>query len=687
MKHSISTSNALLCFRLFMLFILSLIMQNGLSQSWSLSGNSNANDSSKLGTTNGEALRFYTNNTQRMSIDNSGRVAMGGYDATHASVLLELNSTTRGFLMPRMTQSQRIAIINPVNGLFVFQTDHVKGLYYYLNGVWISVTSPGANQNLSNLIAPTSINASLLPNSSSLTLGSFALGWGSIFLNGDGIIYKDGIKFLWTRQASTFLGYDTGTFMTSGDDEVGVGYRALYTNTTGSKNVAVGVLTLRDNTTGSDNVAIGASAMSRNIFGNRNIAIGTDALAGNKGQNNTAVGYKTMNINTSGQRNAAFGYLALSGNTEGADNCAIGSNAMLNNRIGFNNTAIGSGSLVQNIAGTENTAIGVSALAAIQFGAYNTSIGAYSGVSGSTSFTSCTLVGYSSYCNGPNIFNSTALGAHSFVTASNQVRIGSMYETSIGGFSDWTNFSDGRYKKNLKESVPGLEFINMLRPVTYNLDVEALQSTLKGSSNVNSGVDAESQALPKTDNQPSLQKAADLKANVVYTGFVAQEVEAAAKKLSFDFSGVDKPKNENDFYGLRYSEFVVPLVKAVQELDQENKKLKEELQELKQIVLDIKNGVSNNNNQNSNSSNYLDQNVPNPFRSLTTIKYYISDKYSSAAIVIINNAGQIIKSYSINQKGSGQIILDGVNFSSGIYTYVLYLDGKPSVTKQLVIAK
>jgi flagellar biosynthesis chaperone FliJ len=28
---------------------------------------------------------------------------------------------------------------------------------------------------------------------------------------------------------------------------------------------------------------------------------------------------------------------------------------------------------------------------------------------------------------------------------------------------------------------------------------------------------------------------------------------------------VDKPKNENDFYGLRYAEFVVPLVKAVQE--------------------------------------------------------------------------------------------------------------------------
>jgi hypothetical protein len=48
--------------------------------------------------------------------------------------------------------------------------------------------------------------------------------------------------------------------------------------------------------------------------------------------------------------------------------------------------------------------------------------------------------------------------------------------------------------------------------------------------------------------------------------FIAQEVEEAARALGYDFSGVDAPKNDNDFYGLRYGTFVVPLVKAVQEL-------------------------------------------------------------------------------------------------------------------------
>ena len=53
--------------------------------------------------------------------------------------------------------------------------------------------------------------------------------------------------------------------------------------------------------------------------------------------------------------------------------------------------------------------------------------------------------------------------------------------------------------------------------------------------------------------------------SILHTGFIAQEVEEAAKKVGFNFDGVDAPKNENDLYGIRYAEFVVPLVKAVQE--------------------------------------------------------------------------------------------------------------------------
>ena len=53
--------------------------------------------------------------------------------------------------------------------------------------------------------------------------------------------------------------------------------------------------------------------------------------------------------------------------------------------------------------------------------------------------------------------------------------------------------------------------------------------------------------------------------SIVRTGFIAQEVEAAAQKVGFDFDGVSTPENETDLYGIRYAEFVVPLVKAMQE--------------------------------------------------------------------------------------------------------------------------
>jgi len=70
------------------------------------------------------------------------------------------------------------------------------------------------------------------------------------------------------------------------------------------------------------------------------------------------------------------------------------------------------------------------------------------------------------------------------------------------------------------------------------------------------------------------------KSNIRQTGFIAQEVEKVAKELGFDFSGVDIPENEDDYYGLRYAQFVVPLVKAVQEQQQMITQLQKENAEL-----------------------------------------------------------------------------------------------------------
>ena len=116
-------------------------------------------------------------------------------------------------------------------------------------------------------------------------------------------------------------------------------------------------------------------------------------------------------------------------------------------------------------------------------------------------------------------------------------------------------------KKNIKENVPGLAFINKLKPVTYNLDLDAADKIVQRPAIK----DKDGKLLTQKTSQAEIN-ARNAKQQIVYTGFVAQDVEKAAKELNYDFSGVDAAKSDKDLYGLRYSEFVVPLVKAVQEL-------------------------------------------------------------------------------------------------------------------------
>jgi len=52
------------------------------------------------------------------------------------SAELEVASTTKGFLAPRMTETQKNAISDPAMGLLVYQTDGNIGFYYFDGSVW-----------------------------------------------------------------------------------------------------------------------------------------------------------------------------------------------------------------------------------------------------------------------------------------------------------------------------------------------------------------------------------------------------------------------------------------------------------------------------------------------------------------------------------------------------------------------
>jgi hypothetical protein len=381
-----------------------------------------------------------------------------------------------------------------------------------------------------------------------------------------------------------------GTFAlylnTLGTNNTANGYFALYSNTIGNDNIAIGKNALASNTGLSENIAIGNGALysqsnipegwlggnlaighgalyanqptysvdglnntaignyalTSNISGSQNTACGYHALHNDViGSYNTAVGYKALYANT-GKWNTAMGWEALFANTSGEDNTAHGYEALSSNTIGNYNSALGHSSLYLNTTGSDNTAVGYGALYFNTTGSHNISIGSDSGTG----------------AGAPNISNTISIGNNGYLNlASNQSFMGNLSTAWTGGNTTWFTYaSDARVKKNVAEDVKGLDFISRLRPVTYNLDINAMRE-ITGNE--------------KTTDYPEKYDVEKIK----QSGFLAQEVEQAAKDSEYNFSGITIPKWQNELYTMSYSQFVVPLVKAVQELSQKNQSLVE----------------------------------------------------------------------------------------------------------------
>ena len=479
---------------------------------------------------------------------------------------------------------------------------------------------------------------------------------------------------------NTALGNEALRLNTTGISNTAVGHVSMYTNTSGMFNTSNGSYSMYYNTTGYSNTATGYSSLFNNTIGRENTAAGYRSLYTNtSGNTNTATGYNSLYSNTSGSGNTAIGYGSLYDNTTGTDNAAIGRSALLNNTTGYNNIGIGYNSLQNNTTGYDNTAIGVYALFQNSTGSRNTALGREA-----------------SPLDG-NLTNTTAIGYSASITASNRVRIGNTFVTSIGGQVGWSNFSDGRYKKDIKENVPGLAFINNLRPITYTVNVKGLNefyNKLRAARGIN---------LPYTEDKAAkaeMEKSEEAAAKIIYNGFVAQEVESAARKINFEFSGVDKPENKDDLYGLRYDNFISPLVKAVQELSKKNDEKDSLISDFQVIVNDLQSLTSDLQNQIddlkslitksgnggaiSSSAGYLIQNSPNPSRSNTVISYFVPDNAGQAQIRITDVNGRVIKTFNA-AKGEGRINIRSGELSAGTYSYTLFVNNRTVDTKQMVL--
>ncbi len=385
-----------------------------------------------------------------------------------------------------------------------------------------------------------------------------AIGSNALYNNGNGASANN------EAISNTAVGSYAMYYNNKGSYNTALGWQSLYRNTEGIKNTSLGNKALHDNSTGNGNTATGYNALITNTTGSYNVANGFSALSSNTtGHSNVAIGVKALYSNIDKSNLIAVGDSALYSNTTGECNTAIGSESMLNNESGNYNTSTGYHSLFNNTSGICNTAYGSGALKMNGTGNYNTAIG------------------YDAYFYN-NLDNTICIGYNSggMAEADNRVEIGNSSITWIGGQVGWSTYSDRRIKKDIEENVAGLDFITRLRPVTYHLDIHK-QNQMK-----NRGKNIKKEA--EWDSKYDIEQ-------IRMTGFIAQEVEQAAKEAGYDFSGVQKANDELGMYSVRYSEFVVPLVKAVQEQqeiikNQQNKinDLQKQIDELKALIINNK---------------------------------------------------------------------------------------------------
>ncbi|MFM9910891.1 MAG: hypothetical protein ACKVOW_16240 [Chitinophagaceae bacterium] len=182
-----------------------------------------------------------------------------GTNAPHPSAQLDVTSTNKGLLIPRLTLAQRGAIASPVLGLLIYQTDGVPGYYSY-NGSFWSIT----NTQWSSVFPP-----DIFFGAGNVSIGS-TISVANLNVTGDQLIYGS--------QPVLFFRPQTGATtsqirfqLTDGSNEFGIthfGNRLTLGRMVGNT-IANDLIVASDG-----NIGIGTTAPNAKLHINTNMMIG-----------------------------------------------------------------------------------------------------------------------------------------------------------------------------------------------------------------------------------------------------------------------------------------------------------------------------------------------------------------------------------------------------------------------------
>jgi len=322
--------------------------------------------------TAGVPLVLGTNDTERLRILSGGQVGIGT-STPNSTAVLELSSTTRGFLPPRMSTTERDAITSPPDGLVIHNTTTNKPNVRSA-GAWIEVAA-GLGIGVAEFLAsPTSDNLRAAVTNET---GTEAL----VFANGPTLIAPNiGAATGTSLALSGDLTVDTNTlFVDSVNNRVGIGTATLGT----------AKLVIRN-----DNDSANWLLQTQNDNGNTN-SLFTQNGAGDfvwfAYRNGTAVGSPELSLHTNGNSFFNGGNVGI-GTTTPNERLTVSGNLSASNDVRANKLGLGATSLPAgvtlgvgpNIIDDSNLPVQYSSTTAINYIGLNAQGSGYGGLVGFT---------------------------------------------------------------------------------------------------------------------------------------------------------------------------------------------------------------------------------------------------------------------------------------------------------------
>lgn len=586
-----------------------------------------------------------TNNNlhaQTNTFPSTGAVGIGT-TTPDASSLLEIKSTKKGVLIPRMTIAQRNAIASPATGLLIYQTNSTPGFYYYTGNAWTAMTrQPGW---------------SLTGNA------------GTTPANYLGTSDKKNLVFK-TNNIQRAVIDSTGN--------MGIGT----TKPTSKLEVHNGALTVSSTTSASLIINANASAI-----GNSN-----QILFADNGVNKWTLG--GSNIGSAGTNNFSLYNYNLGSNVltilKDNNNVGIGTASPLNKlHISTGSAGVSpygaAGVVVESASHTYINLLAPDAYeTGILFGKPQTNL------SGGIIYNNSSTQNGFQFRTGGNVIQMV-------LTSDGHVGIGTTdpgpYQLKISG----TRGLD------IEETTHNYDWELQADPNNESLSLYSNNNFMGAFSAADGSYSSISDERLKTNIQPMgsmLGKIKQLKPSTYqfknitdkqeYNGFIAQDVLKIFPSLVAHNVNAER---KLDVYTLNYSGFGVIAIKGIQELSPVIQEQKEKITTLEERINKLEEEIASiTANEQENISAVitqvtLEQNKPNPFAHNTTIGYILPPKFATAQIIITDKNGKAIKTVNVSGSGKGSVKIDASILASGAYQYSLYVDGKLIETKQMLIAR